>query len=1217
MSRVLTFYDVFEKNVTGLSTDVTNLIRNQVEELLDGFPRLRRETVNLEMECRFKGATSDKILGPLVSDLEATAGYVKTAKEITDINYSLGKVKGFNMTVRDSFVDGRKTVYAKIKLNFPRNSPVEKVLGVFESLGLKFSFSLEIGSQEFCDELLRDGRPAPLKRVKNRITYTDSLSGIAFDITRVFQSNNMRKETELEIDYTTQVESFSKDDPIGRIKNFISTCEEKARTIVYRTRTLIPSVLVENAIVAINKALGSPQPSEWKIEKRIPQVRNLQVKDLLKENYKGYGCTPKADGYRYFLIILKSTIMLVRPPNIYKVLYEGSDIPPGWVGFVFDGELIEQENLKPENLDRGFFEAVDNYYCIFDVVGFPDQENAPQGVLSRINTLKTFFEEVRRGSRLGCFNWSNTYNSIYLQPHPNTRVRTPIKKTFIEIKPYSDATETTWHAADSFFEDQQPRLRYKDDGLIFTPRDSTYEDLTKSDNMTLKWKPLEMLSIDFRYKDGDLYVWSSEKESLEVPFRGTAFYPLTREQIVVVNPEKVRLVNGTIYEFIYETGLRVFRVTRPRFDKAMPNTAKDSSQIWTDYNRPVSQNLVRGLGSDGLIECQREAMWSWVEHFLSRASGPIFDFTNFKPAVELPIRFLENQSFTTLTKNIVVYRLESPFEFDFPQAKRAPSDIANLPEIDIMIINGQQLCMLEGREGIRVGDKGVVNSSYVELLKALVSRSNRIFVRNFASIIPSELPTLFHPDRACYGQEEELEVVRVDDSTLNISFKYGGVFYDISTGSYNTLLNTRAYVRNLTNVAFVSSGHRILNSALEDGGPERILGGKHFGKIFDYLYNAVFPVSYFMPFFQGLFNRVPETFSPIDDIVNKMERLSTRPEPRQDVETEDKTFSFAMAFQTVREETPSKATDITLIRESSKMPVEGDVFVIIAKAMAILEEEIPPGGKTFYDKDVIYKQAAELRLMMGALNVEQLMKTLYELLGIGIIFVRRIRNSNVVVEGYRARFIEPEVFNNPRYGFLIVESRLESLSLLSSCSLLSYRNKFIIHRSDPILELLYSRPLDEVNLTKEKLKISPSNSGKIKVGSINWPSLHRLFNSLRYVYPGAPEINKEFIKVVANETTDNKADYLINMTIPPRFKRQAWAVSLQATIDDFSRRGVLPDPSFDDRAEAEFGRVLEGMTEKSRREILATGESFLYDDTYLGNLYGRGLMTFRSTLTNL
>jgi hypothetical protein len=1222
MSRVNSFYDVFERNVTGLSTDVTKQIRSQVDELLESYPRVRRENVKVEMECRFKNANSDKVLGPLITDLDTTPGYIKSTKEIIDVNYSVGKVRGFNMTVRDSMTDGEKSLYAKTKVFFPRNTPAEKVLSNLESLGLKFSFSLEIESRELCEELLSRNPSQPLKRTKNRISFTDLMTGISFDITKVFQSNTMRTDTELEIDYTTSVGNFIADDPIGRVKSFISMCEEKARTMIYRTRTLIPGVILEDAIIAINKALGSATPMEWKIEKRVPQVRNFTVSDLLKENYKGYGCTPKADGYRYFMVILKTTIILVRPPNIYKVVYEGLDIPPSWEGFVFDGELIERENLIERNLERTFLEGVDNYYCIFDVL-----TNSPtSGVLGRINHLKSFFEEVRRGGRLGCFSWSNTYNSIYFQPHPNARVKTPVKKTFVEIKPYEDATETTWHSADAFFEELRDKLRYKDDGLIFTPKDSSYVDLNQQENMTLKWKPMEMLSIDFRYKDGDLFMWAqgTEESAEEVPFRGTVFYPLVKEQIVISNPDNVRLTSGNIYEFIFDIPSRTFRVTRPRFDKAMPNTVKDSFQIWTDYNRPMTQNLIRGIGPDGLIECQREAMWTWVEHFLSKAEGPVFDLSDFNPAKELPVRFLENYSFSTLTKNLVLYRLTNPLGFDFPGARQAPSNVNDLPPIDVLIINGQQLCMIEGREGIHISDPNFVDASYLKMLRVMISKSRRVFVRNFAAIIPSELPTMFHPDRACYGQEEELEIIRLDDHTLEIRFKYGGVFYDVSSGGYSSLFKTTAHMRSLVDVQYVSSGHRIMNSNLEDNGPEQILGGKHFGKLFDYLYNGVFPAAYFTPFLQGLFKRVDPDSTPIDDIVRKIEILQLTtpitleqqpPESTISPLQEEVPFIFNVAFDTVVLEEAQLNTPMEIDRESSKMPVEGDVFEMIAKTLSIIESEIPPKNKTLYDKDVVSKRAAELRLMMGTMtDVNQLTEKVYELLGLGLVFVRRIRNTPLVKDGFRSRFIMPERLNSPRYGFLLIESRSEGSSLLDVCSLLSYQGKFIVHRSDPLLKALYDRPLQEINITREKLKISPSNSGKVKVGSITWPSLHRLFNSMRYVYPDAPETNAEYVKIIAAQSTDNKADYLISMEIPPRFKKQAWAAELQRIIDEYRQRGAKPDPIFEDRAETEFARVLENLTDKSKRDILSTEEAFLFDEGYPGNLYGKGLMHFRSKL---
>lgn len=120
---------------------------------------------------------------------------------------------------------------------------------------------------------------------------------------------------------------------------------------------------------------------------------------------------------------------------------------------------------------------------------------------------------------------------------------------------------------------------------------------------------------------------------------------------------------------------------------------------------------------------------------------------------------------------------------------------------------------------------------------------------------------------------------------------------------------------------------------------------------------------------------------------------------------------------------------------------------------------------------------------------------------------------------------------------------------------------------------------------------------------------------MRFVYPGAPDVNKEYLQRIVSETTDNKADYLINMSLPNRFKNQKWGIEIINTINEFIKRGVKPDSNFESNAESEFSRLLDSFTEKSKRELLATGDSYLYDETYPFNLYGKGLMNLRNKLS--
>lgn len=1206
-----TFYETFERNVHGLSADLKRSIISQVGDITEMFQEIQLSDINIEMECRFKGMDGAKAAPRILENLDSRSSLLKRVVQSTDSNYNIPKYRGKSFTVRESKVDGESTWMTKMKLWFPRNTVMGRTFDLFESMGLKLAFSLEINSEPLYRVLLASAGQdnTPLKRVKNRESYIDLSSGIAYDITRVMQSDTNKVETEIEMDLTTGYTNFLERDPVGTIKSFITRCEEEARQTVFQTRSLLPKEKIEDAIRYLNQCLGDERSGGWRISSKVPQVRNIQTTDLLKDNYKKYAVTPKADGYRYFLMIRSSEIILLQPPNSYKVLYEGKDIPVDWNGFIFDGELVEKDNWRPENLTQAFLSQVDNYFCIFDVVGYPSgfPTQHQSDILERINGVKGYFEEVRRQTSLGPLHWSNNLNAIYFQPQPSSRLSGPIRKTFIEIKPYDDALGTSWYAADAFFDTLLPKLRYKDDGIILTPVNTDYQGLVS--NMTLKWKPQSMLTIDFRWADNKLYVSNrnSKGELVEQVFLGSSVFPLDPEEVFITNPDKVLVKNGGIYEFLYDTTLRKFKVTRPRFDKTVPNSIRTAVQVWNDTHRPVSENLIRGIGRDGMVECQKEALWSWFQNKISKVQGVVFDATGIVPLDVFPFHIFTNGAFQTVMKNTLMVRygnLET--NIDFPMARKVtPSNFTE--RIELLILNGQQVALLEGREGIPVGDSKKISQKYIDSLRDLVSRSENIFVRSLPAIIPENGSSAFFPERSACGNEEELVFHYVSDDCVDIDFSLGGLFWDVTTFTHS-LTRVRAHKRLFGSESLiVSAGHRITPEG-KDMGPEHILSGKYFGMLWDYLFNVMIPSNYFHQPVSKLFERNASDSTPLEDL---FKGLNVEADPETElVQPVQEEFVFTRSFNTLRENVPSS---MTMEREVTQNPEYGDLFIMLSKAMMILEVQTPPLNRVSYDNALVSKRANELRLLLGGINnINELVKTIYQQLDLGIVFVRRLKNSNDVTS-YRSRFILPETIHSPRYGFLIVESRLETLSLISLCNLLTYRGKMLIYPSDPILLKLYEQPLSEIDLIKNGMKISPALSGRVKVGNTNWASLHRLFNSMRFMYSGAPEANKEYLQEIVSETTDNKTSYLINMSIPTRFKKQAWAITLQKKIDEFLPR-IRQDPAFEEKAETEFAKLLLSFTEKNRRELLATGDSFLYDETYPNNLYGRGLMNFRNQL---
>lgn len=1190
MSR---FYDLFEQISRDIYQGFIPLIRDRI-------PRdVPPEFVDVEMECRYINATNEKYRGMIERIVRDRRDFTRTLdrRETRDEVYEGG--------VRRSYPPGVGTYpedMVKIKIFFRRGSPLARAVDFFRTMGLKISFSLEIKDRKYFDRAFRrvQGDP-PLIRKKTRTSLQFLPLDISLDMTTVTENN--RYKFEVEADKTVPLVKFLEGDSQGMIKDFLFGADLLARDIIHQSRTPLPAPALEYGLSQINRALGFEKRDDrptFRIEKLVPQVRNLTITDLLKEGYSGYAVTPKADGYRYFLVILRDFIFMVQPPNIYKVVYEGSRIPPEWVGFIFDGELVERENWKMENVSQRFYDTVDYFYCIFDVLGYPSSgfPLTEQGdILRRINRLKTYFEEVRRTPGTGLFGWDSVMELITLSSEPNTRLKS--LTTAIQIKPYDDASSSPWLASDAFFDTLRDKLPYHDDGLIFTPLETSFPGL--NDTMSLKWKPLDMLSIDFQYREGgDLLVYT---DSGLVPFTGTSLFPLPPGKPKLSNVTET-LVDGRIYEFVYEPERLEFRFTRSRPDKGIPNKLSNASQVWTDVHIPLSSDVIRGRGNAGMKECLKEGLWSWISKLHSYPPmgklSIMVDLTDMDPLRDFPIRAF-NEGFQSLFSDVVVYREDvTRKKIDFPR-------VANLPtgeletHVDVLVLDGVLFSILEGRP-LTYHPQPERAKELFDLMIRILPHVRYVFVRGLCSV---EEEIFFVPEMQ-HDQEHELVLRMIEEKVIEIEYKPGGIFPYSNTKMV-------AYPRTISQTfPCVSAGHRITEQFV-DNGPENILTNPRQGRIWDFYFNSLMDGR----FVEGLVNKpgipAPSDATPLEDIFAELRIEDDAPmQPPSSPISEGRPSSTALrSLLSTREVSMELLEPIIFDPSTNKQPTSGHLLEMISKLVLSL--------RSTYDVLLVERSYREIQaLLPPTLTTEQIVEELFHKLGLGVLLFRRT-SPGTSLNSFRVRFIDPSL-GTPKYGFVLVESLPGSLDPTSSCRLLSYHGSSLIHPSDPLIPLLYDLPLTTIILEKET-KLSPSRLSKTKFETMGeektWPTIHRLF--LSYPYLQTPRNDsiygyvKEYVEYIRTESTDNKATYLITMTIPKRFQKQSWAKELQTKIDWARSKGIKP-LDYSEGTEEHIRNFMKmiTITDKALRELSGTGNAFLFDGTLPGNVYGSAYMNLRS-----
>ncbi len=397
-------------------------------------------------------------------------------------------------------------------------------------------------------------------------------------------------------------------------------------TQLYETALLYTVNEKRDLAQQINNILGEKHGTFLRFG-MVAQARNLKFRDMVWGGLIGnefrkdgkmvqnrYSITHKADGLRKFLVVDKSGIWLIFPPDEFNLVYRFTSLDQDHSlnGLVLDGELVpnDKAHRKSENVAHkirkdivglDFFDTKDRknlrlipgatyWYLVFDALAIDGNKDVQ---------FQPHSERMK---------WAYRATNRFLDIQDN-------KRLVINFKSFKQIT-----SPDMFYTLMQRMfvekdlLPYAEDGFIFMSEMAPYNPIKQAEQRSkrtlklherslvrqsdiCKWKPVERLTIDFCIKkkgDGtiDLMVLNGRKK---VPFTGTPFNPFDVESMVDSDHLLLKKYpTGSIIEFQWDFLRERFTPLFARPDKRNPNRLDIANDDWDDIHNPITQNVLEG-----------------------------------------------------------------------------------------------------------------------------------------------------------------------------------------------------------------------------------------------------------------------------------------------------------------------------------------------------------------------------------------------------------------------------------------------------------------------------------------------------------------------------------------------------------------------------------------------------------------------------------------------
>ena len=382
------------------------------------------------------------------------------------------------------------------------------------------------------------------KRIKDRTSY--SQGNFRVDITEVDTDGNKSTEVELEVIDSKQFDVAVFEAKITELYQFMSDNSQEI-------------------LLFLNRNLANEENSKVNtIYPFLSRARDLLIRDMTKEGLlKNYTISVKADGEQKLMIFYNYEVWLFYPlgNDLDKSLsllgrYKNAE----WQATILTGEWVAKANHEYES---------DYIYLPFDCLYFAGQDMRKNNYLQRLEKINTFY-----GTAIA---------------------DTVIKQK--EIITYQMNSQSFYEASREALR-KEKEVKYKTDGLIFTPIDSAYltngqklQERNKGKRIlsnyadVCKYKPREKLTIDFLVRKDGLYTNRGK-------FTGTERYPFTSE-----NYEFEDKYIDKIVEFAPRFGKEnkiVYYPVRIRTDKSQPNKISVIEDNWFLAHDPITEEMITG-----------------------------------------------------------------------------------------------------------------------------------------------------------------------------------------------------------------------------------------------------------------------------------------------------------------------------------------------------------------------------------------------------------------------------------------------------------------------------------------------------------------------------------------------------------------------------------------------------------------------------------------------
>lgn len=288
------------------------------------------------------------------------------------------------------------------------------------------------------------------------------------------------------------------------------------------------------------------------------QPVSMDIHNMKLLHTKPYRVTWKADGTRYLMFIQgeNEIYFIDRDNSVFEVeglkFLHRKNLDHHLKDTLLDGEMII-DKVDGQNIPR---------YLVYDVVAFEGFDVGKQPfypnrcMLIEVDIIKPRHQAIMCG-RLD-------------------KTQEPFS---IRLKQFYDI-----NASDKLLGNFSKNLSHEPDGLIFQPSTDPYVAGTCPE--VLKWKPLELNSVDFKLKivtEGGTGILESKVGYLYV---GGKSDPFAR---IKYNKE-LKNMDGKIIECKFENGN--WKFMRERTDKSFPNALKTAIAICHSIETPVTKEIL-------------------------------------------------------------------------------------------------------------------------------------------------------------------------------------------------------------------------------------------------------------------------------------------------------------------------------------------------------------------------------------------------------------------------------------------------------------------------------------------------------------------------------------------------------------------------------------------------------------------------------------------------